>query len=97
MQVQRLEFEVKRGCMPEAVTLLKAMPKEGNVLPIKRVYTSRIGQQNVIAMELEWESLAEYEKGWAKWDARPQATAFLKSLNELLELSREEIWESVSM
>ena len=59
MQVQRLEFEVKRGRMAEAVTLLK----QPNTLPVKRIYMSRIGQRNVIAMELEWESLADYEKG----------------------------------
>ena len=61
-----------------------------------RIYLSGIGQFGQVVFEAEYESLAEYEKTWATWFARP-ATA--DAMKEWLELVRpggtNEIWELV--
>ena len=93
MIVQRGTFRIKTGHMDEAAALVLA---EGKSHPPKhfRVYTSHTGPVNTLAMEWEFENLAEYEQYWAESDAKPETAAFLEKWNELREpVGATEIWE----
>ena len=93
MIVSRWTHTVKLGRMEEAVALhLAIKEKAGHPLPF-RIYWSDIGRFSVMAVEMEYESLAEYETFWAEWAARPDWGADVAKLFDLLEPgSTQEIW-----
>jgi len=80
--------------MEEVVALLVAdRERTGNTF---RLYTSDIGPFDVVAIEIEFESLEEYEKGWAEWRARPEVAAFMEKWYDLTESGgNNEIWTLV--
>jgi hypothetical protein len=92
MIVQRGTFRIKPGRMDEAAALVLA---EGEKHPPRafRVYTPHTGPVGILAMEWEFENLAEYERYWAEWDAKPETAAFSEKWNELREAGGTlEIW-----
>jgi hypothetical protein len=98
MIVNRRTFNVKQGCEQELVALvleeIVATSEDGSYTGTTRVYRSSIGAFDQLAVEWEYENLAEYEKGWAAWWERPTTAAFMQ---KFLELTKEggtnEIWE----
>ena len=97
MRVQRNEWEIKPGRMPEARALLKEWAGLPKAPEFKRVYESAYMQFNVLAFEMEWESMAEEEKAWAAFFATPQFAALWKKWSELVVVGRQEIWSAVKM
>jgi hypothetical protein len=97
MIVNRRTFNVKHGREQEAAALalkeIAAEKERGGFSGSARVYTSRIGTFNQMAVEWEYEDLAAYQKGGAEWSARPTTAAFMQ---KWLELTKEggtnEIW-----
>jgi len=97
MIVNRRTFNVKQGRGEELVALvlgeIAAETERGGYTGATRVYTSSIGTFDQVAVEWEYEDLAEYEKGWAEWAAKPTTAAFMQ---KFLELTKEggtnEIW-----
>jgi hypothetical protein len=93
MIANRRTFIVKPGCWDEAVALAVAETKRVSFPHPERIYTSNIGLFDRLVYEAEFENLAEYEKYWAEWFATPEADAFLKKWNDLLEAGgTNEIW-----
>jgi hypothetical protein len=94
MIVSRWMHDVKRGCMEEAVTLhLTQSEKIGHPHPV-RVYASATGRSHVLAFEMEFGSLEEFEKFWTDWTARPETSAFVEKLRSLLGPgSTHEFWD----
>lgn len=94
MIVQRITWKVKRGCMQELVALNNSFSETtGRTV---RGYTSRIGPQETVVGEHEFESLAEMEKSWAEWNARPDTPAFTEKWLALMETGgTTEIWDLV--
>ena len=95
MLVQRWEHKVKPGHVQEAVALTKEALALPNAPQYKRVYTSRIGESNRLAVEWEWESLADYEKAWPAFFATPGWAAFAKKWDAIRDESKEEFWTAV--
>ena len=94
MLVNRRTFVVKRGCMEELVALLVADREQTGIA--YRLYTPDIGPFDVIAIEVEFENLEAYEKGWAEWFARPENAAFMEKWYALTESGgNNEIWTLV--
>jgi hypothetical protein len=97
MIVNRRTFNVKPGHEQETVALvleeIAADRERGDYTGPTRVYTSNLGTFNQVAVEWEYEDLAEYQKAWAEWWARPMTAAFMQ---EWLELTNgggtNEIW-----
>jgi len=80
--------------MDEILALLKA-DKERTGTDF-RLYVPNVGRFDRIAMEIEFESLEAYEKGWADWGSTPEAAAFMEKFNELTETGgANEIWALV--
>jgi hypothetical protein len=84
--------------MEEAVALVleevAAESERGGMSGPVRVYTSSIGTFDQMAVEWEYEDLAEYEKRWAEWGARPTTTAFIQKWLELTKGGgSNEIWD----
>jgi hypothetical protein len=82
MIVNRRTFNIKSGCMEDAVQLVKQeteaeRERSGYSGPV-RIYTSETGRFDRLAVEWEYENLAEYEQGWAGWAARPTTPAFME-------------------
>ena len=58
-----------------------------------RIYLSYLGRYDTIAMDFEFEGLAEMEAFWSEWFATPESAAFLKKWNDLLAADRtNEVW-----
>ena len=94
MIVQRITFKVKRGCMQELVALAKSFDESAGITA--RTYTSRIGRHDTLVGEQEFESLAEMEKFWEEWSARPDTPAFMEKWLALTERGgTTEIWDLV--
>ena len=73
---------MKEGREAEAVKVLKEA-MEPQKYPI-RICTCRTEPSNTIAMEIDYESLAEYEKAVAEWQTTEQAAVFGKKWPELV-------------
>jgi hypothetical protein len=100
MIVNRRTFNVKQGRMEEATKLvvdeIAAEKARGGYSGTTRVYTSSIGSFNQLCVEWEYESLAEYERMWAEWAARPTSPAFMeKWVNATSREGTNEIWDLV--
>ena len=79
MIVDRRTYNIEYGRHQEALELLKAefaAIREGGYAHPYRIYVSRIGQFSQVAVEWEFENLAEQETFWAGW--RPRGPVFLK-------------------
>jgi hypothetical protein len=97
MEVQRTEWQVKRGHVQEALALLREAKGKPNMPKLKRVYTCRIGQMSRIAYELEWESLGEWQRFLDAWNKTPEATEFWKKWDELVDVGSQEDWVLVDL
>jgi hypothetical protein len=83
MVVCRWEFRVKPGRLGDFAKLLKAT--FGGSERTVRVYRFKIGQRDTAAMEIEYESLAAFEKALADFATRPEAAEFSEKAHELVE------------
>ena len=93
MFVQRMTITVKPGHMEKILGLLKENREKTGV--DSRLYQIDIGTYNQIAIELEFETMADYEKGWAEWNARPDTPAFMEKWLEWTKGGTNEIWQLV--
>jgi len=88
--VNRRTFIAKRGHVDEAVTLLKG--EEGGDI-VSRVYRSHYGTFDAVALEVEFESVAAMEQGWAEWFASPVGEQVMKRWLEITEPGgSNEVW-----
>ena len=98
MLVNRITHIVKRGCMEEALALLKAegdrytRPRNYN----HRLYRPHIGHSDVLAFEIEFESMEDHKKFWDEYSARSETTEVTEKYNKLVEPgTTTEIWTLV--
>ena len=93
MIVRRSTHIPKPGKRKEAIALAKETLAN---LPLTgRVYASRIGPDfGTIAVEIEYESLADYAKMNAEFDASPEGVAFYEKWGEVTEpfTGHAEMW-----
>lgn len=101
MIVQRLEFQVKVGCMEKALELVKraiAIP-----LPVHptntRVYTANIGRMNILAEEIEFSSLADLERFFKEWFAAPGVPELLEEWHKVVADTGNvsEVWNPIGL
>lgn len=91
MLVDRRTFFVKRGRMEEAAPLLKSiMTRYHHPLPV-RVYAPYIGSIDLIALEIEFENLVQYQSFWDEWYARPESSEALKKWYDITEPGSEQV------
>ena len=97
MIVDRRTWDIAFGQADKAIELLKAeieAAQKAGQIGSYRMYVSRIGQWGQVAVEYEFETLAEQEAFWAAW--RPKHPSFIK---EWFALNRGniqiEIWDMV--
>ena len=97
MIVHRMTLYIKPGRGNEASELALRENKRRGWHRAVRFYASKIGRFETLAMESEFESLAEYEQFWNAYWATPEAAAFAKKWHELEETgSTDELWELVA-
>jgi hypothetical protein len=80
MIVDRRTYNIEHGRLQKALKLLKAefaAIKEGSYAHPYRIYVSRIGQFSQVAVEWEFENLAEQGAFWTEW--RPTSPEFMKN------------------
>jgi hypothetical protein len=93
MIVQRFYWKVKVGCQDKFVELLKSERDKSSEGHVARFYTPNIGKYDIVAGEFEFENLAELEKFWDTWYAKPETEEYLKKSDELRESSGgTEVW-----
>ena len=94
MIVQRVTHKVKQGCMEELVALGNSFI-ESTGRTVRR-YTPNVGRFDTLVGDHEFEGLAEMEKFWAEWHARPDTPAFMEKWFALTETGgTTEIWNLV--
>jgi hypothetical protein len=91
MIVNRREFNIEVGHVEDAIAWMKALqfPK-----PI-RIVTSLSGPFNVLAIEIEFESLAESERLMAEWAGRSDSAQLLAKWHEINKSGVNEYWQVV--
>lgn len=91
MIVNRREFNIEAGHVQDAIAWFKALefPK-----PI-RIVTSISGAFNVLATEVEFESLDESERLMAEWADRPDTPELMAKWHEINKTGVNEYWEVV--
>ena len=96
MIVQRIEFRVKIGCWEKILELVKrAKIIVGNPATI-RIYTSNIGRFGILAEELEFRDLADMDRFWQEWFAKPEVPELMKEWHEVVDAgSVSEVWNLV--
>jgi hypothetical protein len=93
MIVDRRTFVIKRGCMQEAIKVAKAERERSNSPRPTRIYAPCVGAFDLLVLEVEYESLGEYEKSFAEYFTDPEAIAFQEKLYELTEVGGgDEFW-----
>ena len=94
MIVNRRTINVKQIHMDDVLELLKADRERTGIN--FRIYAPSIAPFDVIAMEIEFENLLDYEKGWEEWGSTPEAAAFMEKWFTFTERGgTNEIWELV--
>ena len=78
MLINRRTSNVKRGHADEVVALLKAGTELSGNTRAFRIYIPETGSFDIVAVEWEYESLEEYGRLWAEWNATPEAAAFME-------------------
>jgi hypothetical protein len=96
MIVDRRTFRAKKGQKHEAAAVLKEVAKlftaKVKDVPI-RIYHSHMGTFDTVAMEVEYESLAEYERLMYSFFALPEMAPLMKKWNEVTETGgTHEMW-----
>ena len=84
MIVERVTFNVKPGCMEKLIELIKSENAISSFPHKWRMYSPGFGKYDVFAMEFEFESLAELEKFWPVFFARPSAAEYEQKWNEFV-------------
>jgi hypothetical protein len=94
MLINRRTFSTRLGRWQDAVAVLKSGASHLDWVPPARVLTSHFGTFDRVELELEFESLAEYEKFWAAFDAAPETATVMAQWIETIEPGgTNEIWE----
>jgi hypothetical protein len=96
MVMNRRTFIVKRGRMQEAATLLKAAAQRSTNARAYRIYVPEFAPFDVLCIEGDFDSLAEYQQYWAEYFAQPETTAMLERWYDVTETGgTNELWELV--
>ena len=82
---------IKPGCTKECIDLIHA--SFGDLGRNLRIYTSHTGPSSILAFELEYENLSDYEQAAAEWWAVPENTTRYKRFAELVKTGgMSEFW-----
>lgn len=97
MLINRRSYPVKKGCVEQALALLRdagqsfAHP-QGRP---RRLYAANIGAIDMVAFEIEFATLAEYEAYWNAVAAEPWIGNFFAQWNTITEAGgMNEIWSA---
>ncbi len=94
MITHRSTKKVKPDCLEEFKALVLAEARAARPKHGFRIYTSRIGpQQDVLAMEIDFDDFAEYEQFWHNWSTGPTVAAFTEQYRQLVDHAiADDIW-----
>ncbi|MCB0067017.1 MAG: hypothetical protein KDD77_07700 [Caldilineaceae bacterium] len=94
MYINRRTFSTRIGRGEDAVSILKTGAKRLGWKPIYRILTSHFGTFGEVQLELEFETLADYEQFWADFDAAPETAGIMAQwLETVQEGGTNELWE----
>ncbi len=95
MIVERVVFQAKYGKGDELVRLFKQMSREAPASATGqnfRVLTDRSGPFFTVVIEMVWESLAEWEKGFAQMFSDRNTQDLMERSTPLIESGRREFY-----
>jgi len=94
MYINRRTFSTKLGHWQDAVAILKNGASHLDWVPPSRVLIPHFGTFGLVQLELEFETLADYEKFWASFDAAPERDGIMARWLETIEQGgTNELWE----
>ena len=98
MIVERHLYIAKMGRLDDALDHIRRQFSRNPWPNAARLYGSRVGSFNHIAIELESESLAAYEKTWKRWTTVAFTDKMTKEWHELTETGgHNEFWTVVDI
>lgn len=93
MIVERISVQAKPGHRDQVLEALKAVREVMDDPNRMRILTSNIGTSwNTVVYELTSEDLAESEKGWEEWTARPETAEFMQNWIQIVDDWSSEAW-----
>ena len=96
MILDRRTFTAEKGRRRDAVAMAKEVAElfTSKFGVTYRIYTTNIGPFDAVAVEGEFESLAEYDRLWTEFLALPELAPLMDKWNEVTETGgTHEIWE----
>jgi len=88
--VNRRTFVAGRGHMDEMIEMINAIRDPELV---DRLYRPHYAPFDVVAIELEFDSMAEMEAFWGEWEKSEEAATFMKRWIEITEPGGEnQVW-----
>jgi len=94
MVINRRTFNMNKGCMEAAIQLIKDIVAEHPSEKSPRLSTAYFGPFDVLAFEVEFEDLEQYEKYWKDLFARPEMESFFEKWDKLTTTGgANELWE----
>lgn len=88
--MNRRTFTAARGKQDVVVDLLKGAAKSTGVC--YRIYRSYYGRFDEVVVELEFDSVAQLEAMWAKFQGQPGADDFFAKWNAITVGGQNEVW-----
>ena len=94
MYINRRTFSVVKGRDEDAVEILRTGANHLDWVPTFRILTSHFGTFGLVQLEMEFESLADYERFWTAFGAAPETEGVMARWIDVVEQGgTNEIWE----
>lgn len=96
MLINRRTYMPKSGRTADVIARFKTGANHLDWIPPFRVLTSRLGPLGLVVLEVDFESLADYERFWASFASAAESRAVDENFSEMVEPGgTNEIWEVV--
>ena len=94
MYINRRTFSVVKGRDEDAVEILRTGANHLDWVPTFRILTSHFGTFGLVQLELEFESLADYERFWTAFGDAPETEGVMARWLAVVEQGgTNDIWE----
>ena len=96
MIAQRFTYRIKPGAADRVIEMIHGEETRSERQGTMRVYQCTFGPGDTIAMELDFEDMAELQAFWQSWFARPTTPAFFEEWNQIVKHTvSNEVWDLV--
>ena len=95
MITNRRTVQVRQNCMAALAQFVHNAAKDAKLEGRFRIYMADLGVRNILAYEIDFEDLVDYDRFWRNW-VSGTAQEFFKEYESMIEHDlTNEVWERV--